>query len=313
MRYLCVTIDTECDKGPKWRTREPLSFEGVHCGIRERLEPLFRAHGTRPTYFLSPEVMRNEACAEYFKTLLPAPHRTHTAELGTHLHHEFAFASSPIPRVTNAFQHDLSAEEEERALRNVTELFQSQFGVAPRAFRAGRFGIGKHTLKTLAELGYWVDSSVTPLVSWKNVGGPDFRLAPNGPYFPSDHDPSLPGTSSILEVPLSIVKRRFLPTRFASVSPLWLRPTFADERSIRAIVDSMFEEPLDDRPRVLTCMFHNVELIADGSPYVQEKKCVDRVLGRIELLLSLAKERNIPTVGISDLVKWFAPHQGAYA
>ena len=58
---LCVSIDCECDKGPGWRTRRPLTYEGVIVGIRERLHPLFRSFGARPTYLLSPELLRDAA------------------------------------------------------------------------------------------------------------------------------------------------------------------------------------------------------------------------------------------------------------
>ena len=80
---LCVTIDCERDKGPGWRVRRPMSFAGVHRGIGERLDPLFRYFGVKPTYLISPEVMRNAAAAERMARL-PG-----SAERGTHLHAEY--------------------------------------------------------------------------------------------------------------------------------------------------------------------------------------------------------------------------------
>ena len=58
--YLCVSIDTECDKGPKWRSQKPMAFEGVHDGVVKRLHPLFVSHGAKPTYLISSEVLRDE-------------------------------------------------------------------------------------------------------------------------------------------------------------------------------------------------------------------------------------------------------------
>ena len=41
--YLAVSIDCECDKGPGWRVRKPLSFVGVTEGMSKRLGPLFKS------------------------------------------------------------------------------------------------------------------------------------------------------------------------------------------------------------------------------------------------------------------------------
>ncbi|HSO34771.1 MAG TPA: hypothetical protein VLT33_19690, partial [Labilithrix sp.] len=75
--YLCVTIDTESDKGKGWRSRRPLSFEGVTDGVVKRLHPLFERFGAKPTYLLSPEVMRDEASVAVFRRI------AQSCELGT--------------------------------------------------------------------------------------------------------------------------------------------------------------------------------------------------------------------------------------
>src|SRR5579872_3688453 len=97
--FLCVTVDCECDKGPAWRTRRPLSFEGVHEGIARRLHPMLRRHGVRPTYLLSPELLREPAVVERLASL-------DGCELGTHLHGELAEPGAFEPDVTDAVQRD---------------------------------------------------------------------------------------------------------------------------------------------------------------------------------------------------------------
>src|SRR5262249_54985963 len=72
----------------------------------------------------------------------------------------------------------------------------------------------------LLELGYIVDCSVTPLVNPQgNPGvrapGPDYRSAPVVPYRLSPHDLCTPGTSALLEVPMTIVQPRALLRRSA--------------------------------------------------------------------------------------------------
>ena len=69
--YLCVTIDTECDKGQGWRTQRPLAFAGVLEGVGRRLQPLFAEYRAKPTYLLSPEVMRDAASVELLRRIAP--------------------------------------------------------------------------------------------------------------------------------------------------------------------------------------------------------------------------------------------------
>jgi len=66
---LVVSIDTECDKGLNWRVKQPLQFENVLKGIPKRLQLLFEKYRIKPTYLLSPGVLKNDACIDFFKSL----------------------------------------------------------------------------------------------------------------------------------------------------------------------------------------------------------------------------------------------------
>jgi hypothetical protein len=130
-------------------------------GVPERLQPHFERHGVRPTYLLSPEVLRDDACAALFRDL------DGSAELGTHLHAEFIEPrASMTAERTDAFQGELPPFVEYGKLLNLTALFCKRFGRPPTSFRAGRYGLGRRTLRFLEQLGYLVDSSVTPHVWW---------------------------------------------------------------------------------------------------------------------------------------------------
>ncbi|MBT8337259.1 MAG: WalW protein, partial [Gemmatimonadetes bacterium] len=62
-----------------------------------------------------------------------------------------------------------------RALvREVTNRIESELGVRPTTFRAGRWGWGANVADALWKEGYRVDSSVTPLLDWSSSGGPDY-------------------------------------------------------------------------------------------------------------------------------------------
>ena len=110
------------------------------------------------------------------------------AEVGAHLHPWTTppFGGEPgLARNDAAHTYPCHLDEPLLAakLRALTTAqIRDAFGAAPTSFRAGRFGLDATGARLLAELGYVVDSSVTPYVSWAGNpgrpgwgGGPDFR------------------------------------------------------------------------------------------------------------------------------------------
>ena len=77
--HLLITIDTEIDKAKDWRVSSSESFSSVTTGIPDKLTKIFSKYGARPTYLLSPEVIRNDECVSILKNLKDC-------ELGTHMH-----------------------------------------------------------------------------------------------------------------------------------------------------------------------------------------------------------------------------------
>ena len=310
--FLSVSIDCECDKGPGWRSQRPLAFAGIHEGIVRRLQPLFARHGAKPTYLLSPEVIRDEASAEALAKLAGGGA---DAELGTHLHGEYAEPGAFEPDVTSVFQRDYTPDVERAKLGYLTDLFARAFGRKPASFRAGRFGIGSASLGILEDLGYAVESSVTPHMDWSSSGakGLSFVGAPTQPYHPDPRAPTRRGASKLLEVPVTIRPRRInrLPVVGKLVDPRWLRPT---RGTPGALVDLARDEIEDARARdgdaakapvVLNAMFHNVEIIPGASPYAASEDEAAAILGRLEALLAFARREGIRVVGLSDLAAHF--------
>jgi hypothetical protein len=300
--YLCVSIDTESDKGRGWRSRRPMSFEGITDGVVKRLHPLFERFGAKPTYLLSPEVLRDEACVETFRKLLPS------SELGAHLHGEYAEPAAFEPEVTTAFQRDYTPDVERQKLTYLTDLFIRAFGHQPQSFRAGRFGIGPASIPILESLGYVVESSVTPHMDWTSSGAPGlaFLGAPTQPYRPDPDEPGRPGTASILEVPVTIRRRLLnaLPGIGSRVDPRWLRPTRGTARGLVRVAEDEIAEArrlAPDRPVILNAMFHNVEVVPGTSPYASNEEEARGILDRLRALLSFARHAGIAVVGLGDV------------
>jgi len=300
--YLCVSIDCECDKGPGWKTRKPLSFAGITAGITERLHPLFRRYKAKPTYLLSPEVMRDPASVAALAAI------EMECELGTHLHGEFVGPDAFEPEVTAAFQCNYDQTTEREKLRELTALFHAAFYRNPRSFRAGRFGIGRHSLGILADLGYSVDSSVTPFKDWTKAGAPQasFRRAPTQPYWPVLEKPEevSPTPGSLLEVPVTIrpAALSWLPVIGGQIEPRWLRPTKGSTEALVSVAkDEIVASSANGRPVVLNCMFHNVEIMPGLSPYADRAEAAEAILARLGGLLAFAEHEGIRTIGLGDI------------
>ncbi|MFO0736237.1 MAG: hypothetical protein U0270_10165 [Labilithrix sp.] len=300
--YLCVSIDTECDKGPSWRSRRPMTFEGVHVGIVDRLQPLFASYGAKPTYLVSPEVIRDARSAEELKAIGSA------CELGAHLHGEYAEPGAWEPEVTRDFQRDYEGDVEKRKLTYLTDQFIRTFQHQPVSFRAGRFGIGRRTIGILEELGYGVESSVTPNIDWSDQGSPglSFSGAPTQPYRPDRHDPGKPGDSTLLEVPVTIRRRLLnsLPGIGKKLEPRWLRPTWTSgDALVRLAEDEIGEARRNSpgRPVVINAMLHNTEVIPDASPYADTESDAKAILDRLRVLLAFAQRESISVIGLGDV------------
>ena len=195
---LIVSIDTEEDN---WQpSRSGVTVENI-CELH-RLARFFDRLGVRPTYFTAYQVAIQPRAAETLRDLCAEGR----AEIAAHLHpwNTPPLAEAFVPR--NSMVKNLPAELQLAKLRRLTAALEEAFGFTPRAFRAGRYGLGRDTVGALVRCGYRVDSSVTPFVSWENVDdGPTFVGAPVVAYHVApDRDVrrSAPD-GDLLEIPLS--------------------------------------------------------------------------------------------------------------
>lgn len=289
--------------------------------MKNNLQPVFDRHNVKATYLLSPEVISDSKSANYFRSL------GNLVELGTHLHSEFIEPQATFDSDnTDHYQSDFPLEVEFEKLKNLTELFHKTFGYKPTSFRAGRFALSHDTLRQLQELGYWVDSSVTPDIMWKNSNGNSINFfgAPYQPYFPSLRDFRKNGSLKILEVPVSTInpilknvplrlKRRVnLKTRYHHflyntltrlIRTLWLRPTFSDVRAMKRVIE-LYMQTVHDERIFLCMMFHSNEYAVGTSPYSLTNDSVKLLKDRLEQFFTVMKDiYTIQYAGLSEIVR----------
>jgi hypothetical protein len=124
---------------------------------------------------------------------------------------------------------------------------------------------------------------VAPLFYEAHKGGPDFVDAPVTPYFLAYDDAVRPGTSELLELPISAALNRRVPAwlerlygrapspyntrralrllRIAHVR--WLRPSYSSADDMMALARDL----VDRGAPMLNLLFHSSEAIVGGSPY----------------------------------------------
>ena len=323
--FFALTVDTECDKAEHWRTRYP-----IRCAnIIEELPQLFHrravALGLRPTYLLSPEVLRDRDAVAALRSL------ESTYELGTHLHGEYIEPEADWNAPgTYAMQCNYSAEVEWQKLRNLTALFQEVIGESPRSFRAGRYGIAARSIAMLERLGYWVDSSVTPYKWW----APNVRFldAPVLPYTPSTEDLCRAGQGQLLELPVSVYPGAFgwLPSawrrRFNPYHPvvawLWrrwnryvwdLRPrlfyaAFTPLPELLRTVDwylKLAQRTGSDVALVMTC--HSCEFRPGANPYFSSRSQCQRFLDTMFRTAEYALRRGCIGATLAEIAQQLRP------
>ena len=303
-RRLLVTIDTEVDKGRTWRISDPPTFDSVTAGIPQLLSPLFDEFGVIPTYLLSAEVIEDPSASAVLASL------GSRAELGTHLHGEFVDPrrrldqSNMAGALADDVQCEYDRELEAAKLRSLTNLFEGRFGRSPLSFRAGRFGLSRHTHSILAELGYTVDSSVTPGLIWRyDRATLDFRGWTSAPMWVDTGGGRLlelpvgiisggPAAGLVARAPLTIGRglRWVLGDR---ARHLWLRPSWTQGAGLIRYVERSTDA-------LLVLMFHSMEIVPGASPYAATEQDVARILSSLRSLFEHCARLDIEFCGMSS-------------
>jgi hypothetical protein len=296
---LAVTIDTEADG--QWDHGAPLATRNV--GSWPAFQELCERHGVAPTYLVTTEIINDDRACE----LLTAWSRRGAAEIGAHLHPWTTppFADRPGLRFNDpvhAFPSQLPGELLGAKIATLTEQFSAAFGAGPTSYRAGRFGFDQRSADFLAAAGYQVDSSVSPLWSWRRhegldgVGGPDFRGHSPRPFLLGDD------AHRLVEIPVTILPtyaplrrspallaayqllpvravRKLLLSRWLRPQPMWLQP---DPRLGADDLAAVWRVAARVELDTLVMMFHSSELMPGGSPFRPDAQSVRDLLACLD-------------------------------
>jgi peptidoglycan/xylan/chitin deacetylase (PgdA/CDA1 family) len=296
--HLLIGIDTEGDNQWDAAARLDQRFENIYA--LPRLHELFARHGARPTYLITYPVATDPRSAEVLRGLLARG----DCEIGAHHH---AWETPPCTEadvMRHPYAATLPLRQFDAQLGRLTEAITEAVGRAPVSYRSGRYGFAAEHVSALERAGYEVESSVAPLFYEAHKGGPDFVEAPLRPYFLAYDSAVRPGSSRVLEVPVSAALNRRLPAtlqylyarapknyttkrvlRAAGLLRMrWLRPSYSSLDDMQGLARDLarWHEP------VLNVIFHSSEAIVGGSPYNRTEAELNAFFDRLDRFLEYA-------------------------
>lgn len=305
---LLVAIDTEGDNQWDLQARIHQQFENIHA--LGTLHDFFARHGVRPTYVITHPVATDARSAEVLRGL----HAQGDCEIGAHHH---AWETPPcteedVRRHPYALQ--LPLPQFDAQLASLTQAITAAVGTRPVSYRSGRFGFSAAHVSSLEQQGYLVDSSVAPLFYEAHKGGPDFVEAPLTPYYLAYDNATRPGTSNVLELPISAALNRPVPAwlahayarapfnyttkralRLARIAQVhWLRPSYTSAADMCALGRRL----VDRGAPILNLLFHSSEVIVGGSPYNKTQGELDAFYQRLSTFLTYAT-RDLGATGMT--------------
>ncbi len=230
------------------------------------------------------------------------------SEIGTQLH---AWVNPPFPDSElpgSSYAGNLPRALEAAKLETLTRAITTAFGRTPRAYRAGRYGIGPNSFALLARLGYRIDSSVRPGYDYSADGGPDFSMADAGAY----------RAEGIVELPLTTVftggARRGGARLYRALGRIPKgRGLFARAHLLSRIALTPEDMPIADALeavavaageglRLFNLSFHSPSLVPGHTPYVRDAADLKRFYDWWTAMLDEFERRGIRNASLEEII-----------
>lgn len=184
--------------------------------------------------------------------------------------------AAPVTPFTS-YQGNLPPALEAAKIAALTAALTAAFDAPPRAFRAGRYGLGPATLALLRGAGYRLDSSVRAGYDYRADGGPDFRAIGNAAW----------RDQGVVELPLTTIHTglarrggkalhralgavpfgRGLAARAGLIQRVALTP---EDMPLAAALQAI-DVAARDGERLLAFSFHSPSLAPGFTPYVRDE------------------------------------------
>ena len=294
-----ITIDTEEDN---WGDYNEAIGTVENIMALPRLQALFNKYGATPTYLINYPVASQQRSIDILSSLLSEG----VCEIGMHCH---PWNTPPVTEVINARNSMMCNLDYELLIKKMSYLhktIEDNFHIKPVTFRAGRWALNEDVARCLSELGYLVDTSMSPFVDWSSSHGSNFRRSSTKPfYFKTNNLEVHDKNGDLLEVPPTIgyfqknfkmcdyVKNMISESKLSKLRLLgildrlhvlnfhWLSPELSSGEEMLKLSKSF----VGSGHQFLNMSFHSTSLLPGKSPFVKNENELNLFLNKIKLIL----------------------------
>lgn len=289
----------------------PLAREGYgldHVDQLETFQAFCEGEGVVPVYLVDWPIAQSKLAAEFLR----APLAQGKAEIGVQLH---PWVNPPFEEEVNphnSFAGNLPRELERAKFANLRDAIETNFGVPPLIYRAGRYGVGPDSTAMLADGGIAIDTSVRANFDYSAGEGPDFSRHPLEPYWLDDD-------KRLLELPLTTVYWGMLRrqgrwvypalSRFGLLKALLSRAGLLERIPLTpegVTVDEAIcgiDIAIDDGLPLLVLSFHSPSLRAGHTPYVRTEDDLQNLYDWLRRVFAYLELRRIAPTTVAELMR----------
>lgn len=302
-----LTVDTE----------EEFDWSGPFSPDDHRLDHVCRLRkfqqfcegiGVTPVYLVDWPVATSTLAAEILGDAVEAG----KAEIGIQLHPWVNPPHHEDVGPYNSYAGNLPRALEREKFLRLRDAIAQNFRTTPKIYRAGRYGLGPHSVEMLRDADIAIDTSVRSKFDYRSGHGPDYSRTPVVPYW-------LDAQRKVLELPLTTVysgvlrKHGYLLQRIINrhsivggiLSKLSLLERIAltpegisAEEALRGI-DIAIGEGLP----VLVLSFHSPSLVPGNTPYVRTEDDLDQFYDWWRTVYAYLGQHGVRPTSVKEIIQ----------
>ncbi|MCU4675560.1 polysaccharide deacetylase family protein [Catenovulum sp. 2E275] len=298
-----VTFVLSVDTEEEWDWSGPFpqkQFSVDNVALIPHFQNFCNQHNIKPSYFVDYAVADDAESVAVLRQIQDKGE----GEIAAHLH---PWCNPPFYGITREKEShviNLPLAQVEKKLIELTLKLTKEFGLAPKAFRTGRWGISGDICQLLIEQGYKIDSSVYPFYTHKYFS---CQGAPIYPYWVDLNNPlQQTARSALLEFPVSVgfnhknfEQQNKLHQMFSSrlgqscravgiawhlgiVKKLYMCPELSTGSEMIALANNL----LARKEKYIHMYLHSSNLMTNATGFVESKNAMKTILGRMHQVIT---------------------------
>lgn len=311
---LIITIDTEEDQ---WGNFQAHGHSVENTRNIPKLQALFDEFEIRPTYLINYPVATDPEAIEILTSIVSGG----GCEIGSHCH---PWNTPPYEEETNeknSMLRNLPPDLQYKKIKVLHETIKKNLGVTPVSFRSGRWGYSDSVAKNLIKLGYEVDTSITPYISWKEYYGTDYSYIAPEPFRYGWNGDDHGSEKSLLHIPATV---GYLRTNFdlsnavyqfisnSKLKKFKVLGLLSKLNLVKRVILSPEMDEVSDMIALTKVMkakgysyvnlyFHSTTLKVGATEYVRTRSDEEKFYRKIRAYLEFIKTEGIASIKLADM------------